>query len=319
MKKGKDRLKLATIAWLKEPLRSWLAKAEAQVPITMAAVSASYTIPVIASPSAGCTEDTWMGTRFSSIPAGRDSHTAVWTGSEMIVWGGYDGNAWLNTGSRYNPSTDSWTATSLTNAPEGRGVHTAVWTGTEMIVWGGWNFPDTLNTGGKYNPSTDSWTATSTTNAPGSRYYHTGVWTGSEMIVWGGYGDLNTGGRYNPITNSWTVTSTINAPTGRWLHTAVWTGSQMIVWGGAAEGPVYQIPAGDTIPALILGWLPSTTGVPVRYHHSAVWTGSEMIVWGGIVGSSNYLSSTGHAAHNLSRHVPHGSRSSSITASTPRS
>ncbi|HZD07994.1 MAG TPA: hypothetical protein VE176_07085, partial [Candidatus Limnocylindrales bacterium] len=28
MKKGKDRLKLATIAWLKEPLGSWLAKAE---------------------------------------------------------------------------------------------------------------------------------------------------------------------------------------------------------------------------------------------------------------------------------------------------
>ena len=46
MKKGKDRLKLATVAWLKEPLRSWLAKAEAQVPVTMAAVSANYTLPV---------------------------------------------------------------------------------------------------------------------------------------------------------------------------------------------------------------------------------------------------------------------------------
>ena len=87
----------------------------------MAAVTANYTFPVIASPSGGCTDDTWMGTRFTTIPAGRDSHTAVWTGSEMIVWGGYDGSAWLNTGSRYNPSTDSWTATSLTNAPGARG------------------------------------------------------------------------------------------------------------------------------------------------------------------------------------------------------
>src|SRR5437867_9339918 len=34
MNKGKDRLKLATVAWLKEPLRSWLAKAETQVPVT---------------------------------------------------------------------------------------------------------------------------------------------------------------------------------------------------------------------------------------------------------------------------------------------
>src|SRR5438034_8478043 len=94
--------------------------------------------------------DSWTPTNTTNAPDGRHSHTAVWTGTEMIVWGGFDGNAWLNTGSRYNPSTDSWTATSLTNVPQGRGVHTAVWTGTEMIVWGGWNFPNTLNTGGKY-------------------------------------------------------------------------------------------------------------------------------------------------------------------------
>ena len=294
MKKGKNRLKLATVAWLKEPLRSWVAEAETQPPVTMAAVTANYTLPVIASPSGGCTDDTWMGTRFTTIPAGRDSHTAVWTGSEMIVWGGYDGSAWLNSGSRYNPSTDSWTATTLTNAPGGRGIHTAVWTGTEMIVWGGWNFPNRLNTGGKYNPSTDMWTATSTINAPEARYYHTAVWTGSEMIVWGGAGIsgyTNTGGRYNPITNSWTVTSTINAPTGRWLYTAVWTGSEMIVWGGMAEGPV-SLDTGGRYNPITNSWTPtSTSGVPARSSHTAVWTGSEMIVWGGLAGSSNYLSS----------------------------
>src|SRR5262249_20635818 len=43
VKKGTDRLTLATVAWLKEPLQSWLAKAEAQAPATMASVSASYT------------------------------------------------------------------------------------------------------------------------------------------------------------------------------------------------------------------------------------------------------------------------------------
>src|SRR5438034_5375115 len=62
MKKGKDGLKLATVAWLKEPLRSWLAKAETQVPVTIAAVSANYALPVIASPSVGCTDDTWTAT-----------------------------------------------------------------------------------------------------------------------------------------------------------------------------------------------------------------------------------------------------------------
>ncbi len=65
-------------------------------------------------------------------------HTAVWTGTEMIVWGGMDVHFnFLNTGGRYNPGTDSWTPTSVTNAPSGRVFHTAVWTGSQMIVWGG--------------------------------------------------------------------------------------------------------------------------------------------------------------------------------------
>src|SRR5438876_5977934 len=141
--KGKDRLKLATVAWLKEPLRSWLAKAETQVPVTMAAVSANYTLPVISGqsdnsiPSIACTDDTWTATSTTSAPAARELHTAVWTGSEMIVWGGLGSGGRLNTGGRYNPGTDSWTATSTTSAPVARYFHTAVWTGSEMIVWGG--------------------------------------------------------------------------------------------------------------------------------------------------------------------------------------
>src|SRR6202040_495776 len=96
-------------------------------------------------------------------------HTAVWTGSEMIVWGGFpDPNIYVNTGGRYNPSTDTWTATSTTNAPSRRVLHTAAWTGSKMIVWGGYDGND-LNTGGRYNPGTDTWTATSTTNAPSGR------------------------------------------------------------------------------------------------------------------------------------------------------
>src|SRR5207244_2133997 len=128
---------------------------------------ANYTLPTISDPSGGCVEDTWTPTNLTGAPDGRVSHTAVWTGSEMIVWGGANCvlRCDVNTGGRYNPSTDSWTATSATNAPVGRHSHTAVWTGTEMIVWGGWAFTF-FNTGGKYDPVSDSWTATSTVNAP---------------------------------------------------------------------------------------------------------------------------------------------------------
>src|SRR5207245_2535091 len=179
MKKGKDRLKLATIAWLKEPLRSWLAKAEAEVPMTMAAVSTSYTLPVIAGPSGGCVDDTWTATSTINAPTARYWHTAVWTGTEMIVWGGISSSGSnLNTGGRYDPSTDSWTATSTIGAPSARTLPKSVWTGSEMIVWGGGN-PSLLNSGGRYNPGTDSWTATSTIGAPAGRFFPTAVWTGS--------------------------------------------------------------------------------------------------------------------------------------------
>jgi len=151
------------------------------------AAGANYTLPKISDPSGGCFEDTWTPTNLTGAPDARVSHTAVWTGSEMIVWGGDDENSVeINTGGRYNASTDSWTATSTTNAPEARVYHTAVWTGSEMIVWGGTDFINFFNTGGKYNPVTDRWTATSSTNAPEGRDFHTAVWTGSEMIVWGG-------------------------------------------------------------------------------------------------------------------------------------
>src|SRR5437588_8831309 len=149
---------------------------------------ANYTLPTISDPSGGCVEDTWTPTNLTGAPDGRVSHTTVWTGTEMIVWGGFNlGIGILNTGGRYNPATDSWVATSTTNAPESRTYHTAVWTGTEMIGLGGSDDANHLNTGGRYNPANDSWMATSTTNAPDARRFHTAVWTGSEMIVWGGW------------------------------------------------------------------------------------------------------------------------------------
>src|SRR6266576_3046208 len=113
----------------------------------------AYTLPVIAGPSGGCI-DAWGATSTVNAPSARDSHTAVWTGSEMIVWGGCDNinvTSVFNTGGRYNPSTNSWTATSTTNAPEARAGHTAVWTGSEVIVWGGQGASHpVLNTGGRY-------------------------------------------------------------------------------------------------------------------------------------------------------------------------
>ncbi len=89
-------------------------------PKVMAAATANYALPAISGEVIGCTDDTWTATSITNAPSGRIHHTAVWTGSEMIIWGGSHGITFFDTGGRYNPSTDSWTATSITNAPSVR-------------------------------------------------------------------------------------------------------------------------------------------------------------------------------------------------------
>ncbi|MBS1789332.1 MAG: pre-peptidase C-terminal domain-containing protein [Acidobacteria bacterium] len=270
----------------------WWNRVKEKIPAEIQVLATAYHLPEIAIALGPCDGELWTPTNTTGAPERRGNHSAVWTGSEMIIWGGFNPGP-LSTGSRYTPAIDSWTPTSLTGVPIARLAHTAVWTGIEMIIWGG--SPGDIvfgrtNTGGRYNPATDSWTATSLTGAPEVRSIHTAVWTGSEMIIWGGNnsinGTLNNGSRYNPTTDAWTTVTTTGAPSQRYAHTAVWTGSEMIVWGGfptTSTGGRYN-PATNA-------WAPTTTsGAPfARNSHTAVWTGSDMIVWGGDYGGSSSI------------------------------
>ena len=238
------------------------------------------------------TEDgvgSWSATSTMNAPSPRKESTAVWTGTEMLVWGGENGTR-LNSGGRYNPATDSWQAMSTDNAPGGCSTPVSVWTGEEMIIWCGRITSD--GRGGRYNPATDTWSAISTTNAPGAVSNTTAVWTGTEMIVWGGYGSAysNSGGRYNPATDTWQATTLTGAPAPRVYHSAVWTGSEMIVWGGDG-GPFVNIgdtggrynPVTNTWTAVAAsGFLNNKVG------HVAEWAATTMVVWSGNDNSGRY-------------------------------
>jgi len=45
--------------------------------------------------------DAWSPTSTTNAPIARSDHTVVWTGTEMIVWGGDGRRSSLNTGGRY--------------------------------------------------------------------------------------------------------------------------------------------------------------------------------------------------------------------------
>ena len=73
--------------------------------------------------------DSWSPMSQVNQPSARNNQSAVWTGSEMIIWGGIPNGdcCWLGDGARYNPMTDTWQPVSLVNAPFPRAYHTAVW------------------------------------------------------------------------------------------------------------------------------------------------------------------------------------------------
>ena len=151
----------------KEAFESWRARVENQMPNSIwkrqrlimhfppyrttdypRSIRTTTNSPNGPTPTPACA-DAWTATSTTNAPLGRDFHTAVWTGSEMIVWGGISNGfpEVLNTGGRYNPSTDSWTATSTHQRAQCRRDHTAIWTGSEMIVWAGFDGSTRVNTG----------------------------------------------------------------------------------------------------------------------------------------------------------------------------
>jgi hypothetical protein len=247
----------------------------------------------------------WMPITLENAPSSRSWHSAVWTGSKLIVWGGQDDNTYVNTGGIYDPIGDRWSPITTTGAPTRRALCPAVWTGSKMIIWGGAtpgpDYPDEAI----YNPTTDSWRPITTTNDPGPRTSHTAIWTGipteggtGQMIIWGGVDDVgfytNTGYAYNTELDTWGTITTTGAPSPRGSHTAIWTGGEMIIWGGYSVGPTVFNTGARYNPITDI-WTPiTTTDAPSpRGSHTTIWTGQEMIVWGGGGVSNGTLTNAG--------------------------
>ena len=227
----------------------------------------------------------WTPLPTTGAPERRRDHVAFWTGTEMIIWGGYDlYGAPMSTGGRFNPATSTWRALPTAGAPSLREHASATWTGTDLVVWGGTYGITALDSGARWNAASDTWSPMPMAGAPAPRLKHSATWTGSELVVWGGTANLNDfadGARWNPASDTWSALATTNAPSARHAHSATWTGSQLVIWGGTdATGALRDgarvTPSGGAWTAL------PTTGAPTaRSGHVAVWTGDEILIWGG--------------------------------------
>ncbi len=283
------------LKWTKRrPVHAALAGLAALVVITSAALLwlKPWQSPAGPPPEDPAVVGTWQAfTEPAPALSRRYLQQMVWTGREVLIWGGGAKNStYLNDGVRYDPATGRWQKMSAQGVPEGRTMCSIVWTGTEMIVWGGDTTGRRLGDGGRYDPQTDTWKPVSTAGAPSPRKSHAAVWTGREMIIWGGRGSdrlFNDGARYDPATDRWTPLPAIPALKERHSPAAVWTGKEMIIWSGGdeknvfADGAAYD-PGQDSWRALA-----ESPEVQPRGSSLAVWTGAEMVIWGGF-GTEGY-------------------------------
>lgn len=281
----------------------------AQSPQDRPLTSADYDIASVSAPRVASVQgdNAWTRTSTVNAPISTMEPAGVWTGSELIVWGGAASyEEAVQTGGRYNPATDQWQLLPVAGAPSPRQHHVAVWTGKEMIVWGGHNYGAATNTGGRYNPTTNQWTTMSDVNAPpaepGSSPRQCGykaIWTGEEMIVWSVCGSA--GGRYDPATNQWRTINTVNAPAVPLLVgfsepalALVWTGTEALVYYPAIDNQM----TGGRYDPLTDSWRSmSLSNAPeIAVQPGVVWTGKEMAVYGGDI--SMFYGPTSGATYN---------------------
>ena len=145
----------------------------------------------------------------------RSGQAMVWTGTEMLVWGGRVGNTFYYDGAAYDPATDTWRR--LAPAPFNAKDPVMVWTGQEAVVLGVMGDSDNpaigeYTGGATYDPSTNEWRTLA--SSPVSVYARLGKvwWTGESIVaanvgIGGGQTDPVPGqlARYDLAADRWTV------------------------------------------------------------------------------------------------------------------
>lgn len=135
-------------------------------------------------------------TPMGASPLGpRQDHVAVWTGNEVIIWGGSEGNkvagAVHGDGAAYDLASDTWRPIAPSPlSPRSRA--NAVWTGTEVIITGGTDRHagvGGLLSGAAYDPRTDQWR--SIPKAPEGRSGAKAVLVGNRAVFGAGQSPTN--------------------------------------------------------------------------------------------------------------------------------
>jgi hypothetical protein len=221
--------------------------------------------------------------RFAAAPAGR-AGIVVWTGRELIEWGGGCCGDVSSDGAAYDPSANEWRKIALPPVG-GQQSPVGAWTEKELVIFPGRDPEGKPVRGAAYNPQTDTWRLLGSRPEPAQGA--SAVWDGYEILVAGGtrnYGLSTAGIAYNPGSKRWRRLPPMGGRTGA---ASVWTGRRLLIWGGQTfPGAIVTARHGLSYDPIGNRWSPlPPSPLPARVNPAAVWTGRELIVWGGSITS----------------------------------
>ncbi len=230
----------------------------------------------------------WSMTSTANAPTARTNlGPALWTGTEFLVWGGYDGSSAVDTGARYNPTTDAWTAMTTSGAPSARYDYAAVWQNGKAWYFGGSTCTGQI---GKYDPTGNAWYTQNFSPTKTLCKTRAATVGGTDIYLWGGLSPLSDADllRVAAATSTTSVVSTSGTPpSGRQHHSLTAVGTRLVVWGGH-DGTNWQN-TGAVVDTTTGVWTPMTTsGAPSArgYHEAVAIDGDRVLVWGGWQGNA---------------------------------
>src|SRR5205085_2454576 len=186
--------------------------------------------------------------------AGRVYEGVVWTGTELIVWGGVSRSGHdLSDGAAYDPATRAWHRIASVPAGLRATAPGAVWTGRTAVFWAG-NSPDGPVGGAAYDPRRDAWRRLPA-GPLGPREGYSTIWTGKELLVVGGSsGDgfaVPVAAAADPRTGTWHLVPALERLKGLLPNGAVWDGKEAFVTGNLSLCPERGSACADRRPIFV--------------------------------------------------------------------
>jgi hypothetical protein len=180
----------------------------------------------------------------ANTPSPRSDASAVWTGTIVVVWGGYEPSSGqgLADGAIYDPVENAWRA--MADGPNARVAAIAGANEEIALFWAGQSGDGTQLSGlDIYDTDSDSWFSADASNEPSLR--EEPAWAAGLLTFWayGGRLDSETGSDrsayYSISSDSWnTLPEGATAP--RWGSYGALVDGNFYVWGGRDVSTTYD-------------------------------------------------------------------------------